>query len=98
MRRRFLVAYDVSDAKRLRRVFRMMNGFGDAVQYSVFLCDLGDAERELLRERLSQLLHLREDRAMIVDLGPSDGRTAVALEVLGRQLDAMPDEYRAFIV
>ena len=98
MRRRDLVAYDVSDPKRLRRVFRAMNGFGDAVQYSVFLCDLADAERELLQQRLTQLLHLREDRVLIVNLGPADGRSTSALEVLGRQLDVMPEDYRAFIV
>lgn len=97
MRRRYLVAYDVSDAKRLRRVFRAMNGFGDAVQYSVFLCDLSPSERELLTEKLSQLLHLRDDRALIVDLGLV-GSASLALDVLGRQLDVMPEEYRAFIV
>ena len=38
MRNRHIVAYDVSDPARLRRVHRKMNGFGDALQYSVFAC------------------------------------------------------------
>jgi CRISPR-associated protein Cas2 len=75
-----------------------MNGFGDAVQYSVFLCDLSEAERQLLRQRLTDLLHLREDRALLVDLGPVDGHQSQAIEVLGRQLDAMPEPYKALII
>ena len=31
MRNRFIVAYDVSDSKRLRRIFRKMNGFGERI-------------------------------------------------------------------
>jgi CRISPR-associated protein Cas2 len=98
VRRRYLVAYDVSDAKRLRRVFRALHGFGDPVQYSVFVCVLSRTERQLLREKLTALLHLREDRAMVVDLGEASGREEAMFEVLGRQLDAMPDEFRAVVV
>lgn len=98
MRRRYLVAYDVSDPKRLRRVFRAMHGFGEPVQYSVFLCDLAHVELQLLRETLSAIINNREDRAMIVDLGaPGEGRKG-ELVVLGRQLDALPEAYRATIV
>ena len=47
MRNRHIVAYDVSDPARLRRVHRKMNGFGDPLQYSVFACDLSAKERVL---------------------------------------------------
>jgi CRISPR-associated protein Cas2 len=97
-RRRYLVTYDVSDAKRLRRTFRLMHGFGDPVQYSVFLCDLGREELQLLRERLSGVLNLREDRVLIVDLGPAARWRAEVLLVLGRQIESMPDAYAATIV
>jgi len=40
MRRVYLVCYDVSDAKRLRRTHKKMCGFGDPVQYSIFRCEL----------------------------------------------------------
>src|SRR4051794_37111107 len=43
-RRRYLMAYDFSDPKRLRRVCKVMEAYGERLQYSVFLCDLSDME------------------------------------------------------
>ena len=57
MRNRFLVCYDVSDSNRLARTYRKMNGFGDPVQYSVFICDLSPKERVLLEEALTEVLN-----------------------------------------
>ena len=87
MRNRFLVCYDVSDSKRLARTYRKMNGFGDPAQYSVFICDLSPKERVLLEEALTDVLNLKEDRALIVDLGPSEGRGAKSLTTLGKARD-----------
>lgn len=86
MRNRYIVAYDVSSAKRLRLVFRKMNGFGEPLQYSVFSCDLSRKERVLLEEALMEIINAREDRVLIVDTGPSEGRADGALKTLGRQL------------
>ena len=87
MRNRFLVCYDVSDSKRLARTYRKMNGFGDPAQYSVFICDLSPKERVLLEEALAEVLNLKEDRALIVDLGPSKGRGSKSLTTLGKARD-----------
>ena len=38
MRSTYLVCYDISDDKRLRKVFQAMRNFGDHLQYSVFEC------------------------------------------------------------
>lgn len=86
MRNRFIVAYDISDAKRLRRVFKKMNGFGEPLQYSVFACDLSRKERVLLEEALTEIINLQEDRVLIIDTGPCRGRAGGALKTLGRQL------------
>ncbi len=86
MRNRFIVAYDISDAKRLRRIFKKMNGFGEPLQYSVFACDLSRKERVLLEEALTEIINLREDRIIIIDIGSCDGRAGGALKTLGRQL------------
>ncbi len=61
-----------------------MNGFGDPVQYSVFICDLSPKERVLLEEALTELINLKEDRVLIVDLGPADGRGGECFAALGR--------------
>ena len=51
MRNVYLVCYDVADAKRLRRTYRKMRGFGDAVQYSVFRCELSPTEKQELQAK-----------------------------------------------
>ena len=92
MRNRYIVAYDVSDGKRLRRVFRKMNGFGDALQYSVFACDLSAKERVLLEEALRDIIDVKEDRVLIIDIGPVEGRGAGVVRTLGRQVQPRPRE------
>lgn len=98
MRRRYLVAYDVSNEKRLRRVFRLMHGFGEPVQYSVFLCDLSSIEVHLLKEKLTGVMNQREDRVLIVDLGRSGTSASDVFIVLGRQFEAIPDAHKPTIV
>lgn len=83
MKHVFLVVYVIADPKRLRRVHQAVKGFGWPLQYSVFRCELTAAARVLLLERLTEEIHLREDRVMIVDLGPAGGREAAAITFLG---------------
>lgn len=86
MRNRYIVAYDVSDAKRLRQTHKKMNGFGEPLQYSVFSCDLSPKERVILEETLTEIINLKEDRILIIDTGPAEGKAVNALKTLGRQL------------
>lgn len=96
MRNRYIVSYDICDARRLRRVHRTMRGFGEALQYSVFRCDLSPAERVLLIEALTKVINQREDQVMLINLGPKDGRVEERVETVGRALDA--DEDRVAII
>lgn len=98
MRRRYLVAYDVADAKRLKKTHRAMHGFGDPLQYSLFLCALSAVEKQLMIEKLHALLNLAHDRVMIVDLGTAGSANASEIELLGKQLEALRDGYGATIV
>ena len=81
-RRRCLVAYDIADPKRLRLVHRKVLGYGDAMQYSVFVCDLTSAERAKLLNELVDIIDPSVDRIAIIDLG--DPRVVKALKFLGR--------------
>lgn len=83
MRNVYLVAYDVADAKRLRRTYQIMLGHGDPVQYSIFYCELSPIERQRLKEHLWEVLVWDEDRVLIVDLGPVGGRGDDSLEFWG---------------
>jgi CRISPR-associated protein Cas2 len=85
MRTGYLVSYDIADPKRLRAVFKTLNGYGDALQYSVFRCELSDQEKALLVAALDAIIHHGEDQVMIVDLGPARGRARRVIEVLGRR-------------
>jgi CRISPR-associated protein Cas2 len=46
-----------------------MEGYGNRVQYSVFICDLSDRELYLMRSDLESCINHREDSVMIIDLG-----------------------------
>jgi CRISPR-associated protein Cas2 len=84
MRNSYLVSYDISDQKRLQRMFKTMRGFGDHLQYSVFRCDLSPKERVLLMEAITPIINHRDDQVLIVDLGPAGGRAQRCATVLGR--------------
>ena len=96
MRNRYIVAYDVSDGKRLRRIFKKMHGFGDALQYSVFACDLSSKERVIMEEALTEIMNLKEDRVIIIDIGPAEGRGESVVRTLGRQ--TKPKKSEALVV
>ena len=40
MRKKYVVSYDITDPKRLNQICKKMRGYGDTLQYSVFICDL----------------------------------------------------------
>ena len=69
-RRRYLVAYDISEPRRLRRVCGVMESYGQRLQYSVFLCDLSLAERSTLERAVLAVMDLSEDSVVQIDLGP----------------------------
>jgi CRISPR-associated protein Cas2 len=68
-RRRYLVAYDICDDRRLRNVAGCMEGYGTRIQYSVFVCDLSDQERIAMRGDIEALMKMSEDSVMVIDLG-----------------------------
>ena len=83
MRRLCIVTYDISDPKRLRRVFRTLKGYGEHLQLSVFRCDLTASQRLELVAKLGETVDHSEDQVMLVDLGPSEGRSH-SIEFVGR--------------
>ena len=82
-RRRILVAYDIREPARLRAIHAAMKGFGEPLQYSVFLCDLDASERIVMRARLRELMHEQADSVVLVDLGDNRGRGMECFEFLG---------------
>lgn len=70
--RLYIVTYDIHDERRWRQVFRIMKGFGEWVQLSVFQCRLTSRRKIELQAALTTAIHQREDHVLIFDLGPAD--------------------------
>lgn len=74
-RKRYLVAYDIRDDKRLRQVATCLEGFGERMQYSVFICDLSAREFVEMRVAVEERMKSSEDSVMVIDLGRADDTT-----------------------
>jgi CRISPR-associated protein Cas2 len=68
----YVVTYDVSDSKRWRRVFKLMHGYGEWLQLSVFQCRLTRQRHAELVATLDCLIHHKEDHVVLLDLGPAE--------------------------
>ena len=68
----YVVAYDIRDQKRWRRIFRLMKGYGEWVQLSVFQCRLSRRRHAELVALLDGIIHHEEDHVVLVDLGLAD--------------------------
>ena len=79
----YIVSYDIMDPKRLHTVHKTMKGFGDPIHYSVFRCNLTDKGKVELMAALTDIVKHNEDRIMIVDLGPLDGRVEDRIDFIG---------------
>lgn len=66
-RRWHLVAYDVRDDRRLRRVARHLEGYGERVQLSLFRCRLTVRSRARLLWELASIL-APEDSLLVLPL------------------------------
>lgn len=82
-RRRYLVAYDIRDERRLRQVHKTVKGFGWAMQYSVFICDLEPIERIRMEEALGGVIHHLADSVAIIDLGVPEERGRGCFSFMG---------------
>jgi CRISPR-associated protein Cas2 len=83
-----LVTYDVSTTtaagqKRLRKVAKACEAFGQRVQYSVFEVSVNPVQGERLRARLTEIIDPKEDSLRIYTLR---GRREESVEAYGRDL------------
>ncbi len=69
----FIATYDISDPKRWRAVFSLMNGYGEWLQLSVFQCRLARRRHAELAATLDQIIHHEQDHVLMLDLGPAEG-------------------------
>lgn len=68
----YIVTYDISDPKRWKRVFSLMNGYGEWLQLSVFQCRLSRRRHAELLATLDELILDDHDHVLMLDLGPAE--------------------------
>ncbi len=80
----YLITYDIADPKRLAAIYKVMRGYGDHVQLSVFRCDLTARQLVELKVALSAEMNMHDDQVLVIDLGPADARGGEAIISIGR--------------
>jgi len=68
----YIVAYDIADTKRWRRVFRLMQGYGEWLQLSVFQCRLSRRRHAELLALLDGIIHHDHDHIITLDIGVAE--------------------------
>ena len=61
----YVVAYDISDDKRRTKVHKVLKGFGEWTEFSLFECFLTKKELLQMRAKLDKHLDARTDRVRI---------------------------------
>lgn len=68
----YVISYDISQPRRWRRVFKIMKGYGEWLQLSVFQCRLSRTRVIQLEAALKEAMNQDEDHVLILDIGPAD--------------------------
>jgi CRISPR-associated protein Cas2 len=91
----YIVSYDISDPKRWRKVFKLMHGYGEWLQLSVFQCRLTRRRHAELIAMLDEMIQHKEDHVVLLDLGLAD---EVIPHVVSLGKDFQPIEREAIVV
>lgn len=91
----YIVAYDIADPKRWRAVFKLMQGYGEWLQLSLFQCRLSRRRHADLLVTLAEIIHHDHDHVLIMDVGLAE---AVAPKVVSYGKVFKPVEREPVIV
>jgi len=91
-RRLYVVAYDIPSDKRRTKVHKILSGFGEWTQYSLFELFLNEKEHILLASKLQAVLDPQEDSVRFYPLCAS---CAKQVETIG---SAPPQERKLVMV
>ena len=85
----YIFSYDIRDPKRWRRVYKVVNGYGERLQYSLFRCHLTRAQMEKARHELEKEMG-EEDDFLVIRLSP---RCEVIERTKGKRWTAPPPHF-----
>ncbi len=85
----YIFSYDIRDPKRWRLVYKIVNGYGERLQYSLFRCHLTRTQMEQARHELEKVLG-EEDDLLVIRLSP---RSQVIERTNGKQWADPPPRF-----
>lgn len=91
----YIVAYDISDSRRWRKIFKILHGYGEWMQLSIFQCRLSKTKRSELESRLREVVKSGKDHLVIIDIGPAKN-IELRIESIGKDLDTI--ERKAVVI
>ena len=80
-----LIAYDITNDRRLRRVASICEDFGCRIEKSVFECDLDDATYGRFWARITAAINQDSDSVIDYPIGLLDRKRIATLGVVKRQ-------------
>lgn len=80
---RYIIAYDIADDRRRDHVAKYLQRYGDRVQFSVFMCELGPVRFLRLNEGIKKMISELEDSILVCDLGTSNSLSEGRLTFIG---------------
>jgi CRISPR-associated protein Cas2 len=87
----YIVTYDIAEPKRWRAIFKLMKGYGEWLQLSVFQCRLSRRRHAELLATLDEIIHHDHDHVLMLDLGPAD-KVDPRVVSLGKTFNAVTRE------
>ena len=77
----YLVSYDITDTPRRTKVAKILDDFGDRVQYSVFECII---DNELLEKMLSRLIKVANEAEDSIRVYALCGKCERVIRIIGQ--------------
>ena len=63
-----VIAYDIADDRRRRKIVELMKNYGIRVNYSVFECRLKKKEYPTLKKQIRDIINEKQDSILYYDL------------------------------
>mgnify|MGYP004632862123 FL=1 len=87
--RTYLVCYDIANPKRLRRVAKILCGYGIRIQESVFYCTMPEIMRARLVQEITPVINKDEDQVVLVDQGTNPD-VVKSFITIGKKIASIP--------
>lgn len=76
----YVIAYDIPDDRRRKKMADLLEGYGQRVQYSVFECTLSKSKFNELQKRLRKIYQSEKDSLRFY---PLSGHTLTQVDIWG---------------